>query len=1195
MKKKITKGLVRPNLFKISLRMKFTTFLLVVSLFEMHANIYSQNTKISMTLKNVSVETVLKEVESKTEYRFIYNNKGIDLERKISFNVKKVSVKEILKQLFKDTKIEFVVYENRHILLYLRKDKNETFFPIERPEILKETVIKVSGKVIDEKGQPLSGVNIKAKGTSISTQTDAEGGFSLKLPDNVTTLIVSYIGMESQEVKIVGDDLVIILREEGQKMDEVVIIGYGSAKKKDLTTAIGSVTAKDLENQPVGNISEAIVGKMAGVNAVQGSGKPGGSLDIRIRGIGTITAGSEPLYVVDGIPLSSGSLSTINTNDIESIEILKDASSAAIYGSRGSNGVVIITSKKGKKGKTTIGYNGFTGIQSLSKKIKMLDAYQYAELTLEARNNSYSDALNAINKGRLGSGLSPISYNFQDDNATRLIKSNNNLNTIVPTELIPYLNGVKGLTNTDWQDEIYRDALIQNHTISASGGSENMKYYTSLEYFGQEGIVINSDFERYGLKLNLDGYKGSFKYGVLVNPTYTTENIVNTDGAFNSEGVVASALHYSPIFTVYNPDGSFNFAQNNWSADTQTVLPDGKVVVGNAQTQAWNPVALATLTENKARRLRVLSNFYLEAEFAKDLKYKISVGLDASNRTQDYFHPSTIPLANTSGNPESIAYAWSKSDNELNWVLEQTLNYTKKWENHSLSGLAGWTLQKNVFDNNYVYAGRGFISNDIHTVNAGIVTDGSSIKSEFSLASGLARLQYNYKGRYLASAAFRADGASRFGEDHRWGYFPSASVGWKISEENFLKNVNWINDLKLRSSYGVTGNFNIPNYGSQGAISNYGYILGGANAGAVNGAAPSSKPNPDLRWEKTNQVNFGLDFAVLKNALTLNVDIYNSNTSDLLLNVPIPISTGYSSELTNIGKVNNKGIEINLGINPNLGNLKWSTNINFSKNINEVKELGPGNADIIKTGSVSNAYFLTRVGQPIGSYYLPVVLGVFKNQAEIDSYPHYIDTPSNNDLATTKPGDFKFKDVDGDGVIDLTKDREIVGNYSPKFTYGFSTSLAYKNFDFAVAIQGAYGNEILNLSRRYFYNHEGNMNNYVGALDRWKSESEPGSGWNVRPNRVAKGLNGTTSTWHVEDGSYLRIRNVTIGYNIPLNNTSFITKTRIYISVQNLHTFTKYQGYNPEVSNNSNATQSGEDYGVYPLARTVSMGLNLTF
>lgn len=1176
---------------KFDLKMKITTFLLIVTLFNVQAKNYGQNVKISLNLEKVRIEKVLMEIESRTEYKFFFSREDIDVNKIISIKAKNEKVKIILEDIFRNMPVSVEVL-GKQIILKEKISTQKTSIPVLKVGLGQKII---SGQVTDEKGFPIPGANILEKDTKNGVQTDLNGSFSINIVNQNATLVVTYMGYKTQEIVIKGQSTInIVLQENSSSLDEVVVIGYGTAKKKDVTTSIGSVTAKDIENQPVANISEAIVGKMAGVNVMQGSGKPGNSLDIRVRGIGTITAGNEPLYVVDGVPLSTGSLSTINTNDIESIEVLKDASSAAIYGSRGSNGVVIITSKKGKKGVTTINYNGFTGIQSLSKKIKMLDAYQYATLTLEARNNSYSDALNAINKGRSNLGLSPISYSLTDDNATRLINSNNNLNTIVPTELTPYLQGEKGLTNTDWQDQIYRDALIQNHTISASGGGDNMKYYTSLEYLGQEGIVINSDFQRYGLKVNLDGNKGKFKYGVLLNPSLTTENTVNTDGAYNAEGVVASALHYSPIFSVYNEDGTFNFGQNNWSADTKTVLPDGKVVVGNSQTQAWNPVALAMLTENKAKRLRILSNFFVEAELSKTLKYKFSVGIDASNRTQDFFHPSTIPLANTAGNPESITYAWSRSNNELNWVLEQTLNYNKKWNDHSLNVLAGWTLQKNTFDSNYVYAGRGFISNDIHTLNAGIVTDGSSNKSEFSLASGLTRFQYNYKGKYLATAAFRADGTSRFGEDNKWGYFPSASVGWKISEEEFMKNVNWVNDLKLRSSYGVTGNFNIPNYGAQGAISNYGYILGGANAAAVNGAAPSSKPNPALRWEKTNQVNFGLDLAVLQNTLTLNVDVYNSNTSDLLLNVPVPISTGYSSELTNIGKVNNKGIEINLGINPDLGNLKWSTNINFSKNINEVKELGPGNADIIRTGSVSNAYFLTRVGHPIGSYYLPVVLGVFNNQAEVDAYPHYIDTPSNNDLATTKPGDFKFKDVDGDGVIDLTKDREIVGNYSPKFAYGFSTSLVYKNFDFSFALQGVYGNEILNLSRRYFYNHEGNMNNYVGALDRWQSESEPGSGWNVRPNRVGKGLNGTTSTWHVEDGSYLRIRNISFGYNVPLNS-SFLTKTRIYVSVQNLHTFTKYQGYNPEVSNNSAATLSGEDYGVYPLARTISMGLNLTF
>ena len=766
-------------------------------------------------------------------------------------------------------------------------------------------------------------------------------------------------------------------------------------------------------------------------------------------------------------------------------------------------------------------------------------------------------------------------------------------------ELIPYLNGTPGLTNTDWQDEIYRTAGMQNHTVSASGGSDKIKYYVSLDYLNQDGIIINSDFKRYGARLNLDVSEGIFKFGITLNPSLTIENKVNSDGAYNSNGggVVASALHSSPIFPVYNDDGSFCFAQNSWSADTETIMDDGSIKRGNSQTQVWNPVALAMLQKDEKKASRIFGNIYGEVAFLPSLKYRANFGVDLYNDSEDTFRPSTIPLSNTKGNPESIPEATSQTSRIYNWVFEQTLSYNKNFGGHSVSVLGGWTMQYQRDESNYAFA-NGFIINSIPTLNAGTVTRGNSNASEWSLLSALARIQYNYLGKYMITGALRADGASRFGKNNRWGYFPSVSLGWRISEEKFMNSLEFIDDLKLRASYGLTGNFNIPNYGAQGELAYYSYVLGGSSPDAIKGAAPKSMPNPDLKWEKTAQVNVGFDATLFKNRLTLGLDLYNSNTYDLLLNVPVPITTGYTTSLENIGKVNNKGIEFNISTNHQMGDVTWSAYFNISKNINEVKALGPGNADIISSGSVGNAYFITRVGEPIGSYYLPVVEGVYKNQAEVDASLHYVDSPSNYGLADTKPGDFKFKDVNGDGILDISDtDRAIVGNYMPDFTYGFGANIAWKGIDLGVIFQGVYGNEILNLSRRYFYNHEGNMNNYKGALDRWKSEDNPGSGMNVRANRVSKGQNGTTSTWHVEDGSYLRIKNISLGYTFPMSlvNKVCLQAARIYCSIQNPFTFTRYEGYNPEVSNRNSVTTNGEDYGVYPLARTISLGVNLTF
>lgn len=1069
---------------------------------------------------------------------------------------------------------------------------------------------EITGIVKDEMGQPLIGATILLQNMKTNDKkgimVNKDGKFLINgLSANVPyTISASYIGYATKTINNyllkAGEQatLLIQLNPDSKALSDVVIVGYGSQKAKDVTTSIASIKAADIENQPISNAAEAMVGKMAGVQVSQGSGTPGGALSIKVRGVGTITAGSNPLYVIDGVPISNDNINTLNTNDIASIEVLKDASSAAIYGSRGSNGVVLITTKQGKNGVSTINVNSYTGWQTLSHKIKMMDAYQYSQMVLDSRNNSYTDAMDAINRKNNALGSPAVNYNINDSNGTRLFNTSNNTNTVIPQEILPYLQGQQGLTNTDWQDQIFRVAPIQNHSISAAGGSELLKYYASLEYFNQDGIIINSGFKRYSGRLNLEGKKGKVRYGVNFNPSVINEKRVNANGAYNSNGggIVASALHYSPIFPVYNPDGSYSYAQNSWSPGTITTLPNNTVASGNGETQAWNPVALANLQKDDVSSHRMTGSAFIEAEIFKDLKYKLQLGADIFNSSEDTFRPSAIPQSNTAGNPLSEATGSSRTIKETNWLLEHTLNYSKTIGDHSINALLGWSNQKDDLSGNYAFASKGFISDQVEYLSAGLVTNGTSTRTQWALASGIARLQYSYKGKYLFTGSVRADGSSKFGKNNKWGYFPSASLGWRLSEEDFLKNSEAISDLKLRASYGLTGNFNIPNYGSQGAMTNYGYVFGGATPSVVNGAAPFAQPNDDLKWEKTAQLNLGFDASFFKNKLTLSVDVYNSNTNNLLLNVPVPISTGFSTELKNIGKVNNKGIDINLGTQQQFGGVRWTANANFSKNINKVVELGPGNADIIKTGSVANAYFITRVGEPIGSYYLPVVLGVFKNQAEVNAYPHYTDTQGNYDLNTSKPGDFKFKDVDGDGVIDLTKDREIVGNYLPKFTYGFATSAEYKGVDLNISMQGVYGNKILNLSRRYFANKEGNMNNMVSSLDRWMSESNPGSGQDVRANRAAKGSNGTTSTWHVEDGSYLRIRNIALGYTFPtdLVKKMTLTKLRVYLSVQNPFTFTKYSGYNPEVTNRSDATTNGEDYGVYPTSKTISLGINIT-
>lgn len=1169
--------------------MRHKIFILLVMILGYAGTISAQ--KVTLNFQKTKLEKVFSSITEQTGYTFAYSQPTVNVDKAVSISVSNIELSAALKQLFQGSEISYEINDKKIFLTNIQTNTT--------PE--KQTVAgkakNVSGVITDQSGEPIIGATVSVKGTTKGTITDIDGKFMLEADSN-SSLSVTYMGYLTQDIKVGNKSTFDIkLQEDNKLLDEVVVVGYGIQKKRDVTTSIASIRSKDMEGQPVTSMAEAMVGKMPGVQVSQGSGAPGQGLQIKVRGTGTITAGTSPLYVVDGVPLAEEQLNTFNMNDVESIEVLKDASSAAIYGSRGANGVILITTKKGVEGRPVVSYNGYYGWQTVSKKIDMLNAYEYADLVKDARNNSYSDAMASINKKRIVQGQNPLSWSLNDNNAMRLQNSGTNYSTIIPVELIPYLEGKTGLTDTDWQDEIFRTAGIQNHSVSVAGGTAKTKYYTSFDFLNQDGIILNSDFRRYGARLNLDITEGIFKFGVNFNPSITIENKINSDGVFNKGGIVASALHSSPIFSVYNPDGSYNFAQNAWSPDTETQMPDGSVKRGNSQTNVWNPVALAMLQKDRTKSTRMLGNMYAQVDILKGLNYKANFGFDIFDSSRDQFKPSTIPVANTMGNPESEAEGQSNTSKLYNWLFEQTINFNRDFNGHSFNGIAGWTMQYEREESTYAFA-NGYISNQIPTLNAGTVVNGNSRASEWTLLSGLARVQYSYKSKYMASGAIRTDGASRFGKNNRWGWFPSLSLGWRMTEEGFMKSLTFIDDLKLRASYGLTGNFRIPNYGALGEMKYYSYVLGGSNPTVNKGVAPYAMSNPDLKWEKTSQVNVGFDATLFKNKLTLGLDLYNSDTYDLLLDVPIPLSTGYKTRLENIGKVNNRGIEFNISTNHQFGDFKWNAYFNISKNINEVKKLGPGNTDIIVSGTVSNAYFITRVGESIGSYYLPVVEGVFQNQAEVDEYLHYIDAPSNYDLNTTQPGDFRFKDVNGDGKLDiLDTDRAIVGNYMPDFTYGFGTGLQWKGIDFAISFQGVQGNEILNLSRRYFFNMEGNMNNYKGALNRWKSDADSGDGKTVRANRVSKGQNGVTSTWHVEDGSYLRIKNITLGYSLPKHiiQKAYLQNARIYLSAQNPFTFTKYKGYNPEVSNRTESTRSGEDYGVYPLARTISVGANLTF
>jgi len=1136
------------------MRKTMKVILLTLSFYCLNATAFSQS--ISLNLSNVTVKEAIRTIKEKTGYSFIYEVSDIDTQRRISINQGNKPIEDIVKQMLIGQYVNFTIQGKNIIVTKSAKPL------LENKESSATPLKKITGLVTDEKGDPIIGASIIVKGSNSGTITNVDGAFTLDV-ENQSQLSISYVGYLQEQLRIgAASQYKIVLKEDTKLLDEVVVVGYGVQNKRDISTSISQIKGGQLADIPISDFRQGMAGKMTGVQVLQPSGDPEGAVRIRVRGISSATAGNEPLYIVDGVPLERG-FSNLNNNDIESVEVLKDASSAAIYGSRGSNGVIIITTKQGISEKLSVKYDAHYGTQNVSKKLPLMNAYQFAEAASDGHTNAYLD--------EVPTGLA------DDPNSVRPQSYHR-----IPPELFPYLLGEPGLVDTDWQDQIFRTAQTTSQNISLSGKGKNIRYFVSGNYLLNEGVVIESDFEKYGLRLNLDGNYDKFKFGVNFAPSYSKSNRVNASGPYTDGGIVQSALAMPPVWPVYNPDGSYNYQGNGYWR------------IGNdyQHNEILNPLALAKLQTDVVDRYATVGKIYGEYEIIKGLTYNASVGGDFYGSHNDIYRSSELPLlGRTYYDNLSNPVGYSSSSFYFNWLIENKLNYnTNIDDKHSINAVLVQSAQKETFKSNNVTA-TDYPNDYIQSISAGTVTTGNSNIEEWSLASYLARVQYSYMGKYMASAAIRADGSSRFGKNNRWGYFPSASAAWRISDEKFLANTkNFMDDLKFRASYGVTGNFQIGNFEHLPTMAFDNYILGTGDGNLTTGYSPDKPKNDDLSWEKSSMVNVGFDVQIFKGLLGLTLELYNSNTTDMLLNVPIPHTAGQSTARMNIGKVNNKGIEILLTSTKKItSDLKYTISANFSKNINEVKALGPGNTPIIATGSVNHAYYITQVGSPIGSYYLLVEDGVFMNKDELKQYPHF---------ANTQAGDFRFVDVDKDGVLDVDKDRMIVGNYMPDFTYGFNGTLSFKNLDLGVVFQGVYGNEILNLNRRYIDNLEGNTNGTIIALDRWISADEPGNGEVNRANRKQKGNNTRTSTWHIEDGSYLRLQNLTLGYTLPKNLTKqmALEKLRVYISGQNLFTWTNYSGYNPEVNiRPTNSLTPGEDYGTYPLARILTVGLNISF
>ena len=1026
----------------------------------------------------------------------------------------------------------------------------------------------LKGLVKGTEGIPLPGVTVVVKGTTGGTITDTNGKFVLSgISPGAKILSFSFVGMKSQEIAI-GDQIefTVTLEEETVGIEEVVAVGYGTQKKKDLTGSITRVSGEDLVQPSASTFDQMLQGKVAGVQISQTSGAPGGNVNVLVRGVSSITGGNQPLYVVDGFPVSSGGggsdmtnfasstyssagmasntqnrvnpLSSINPSDIESIEILKDASATAIYGSRGANGVVIITTKRGKSGKSQISMDVSYGVQQVAHKLDMMNSQQFAEFVAAGRDAAWVYA-----------GGKATDPNEIRTASTRVKPEFRNPSSIAQ--------------NTDWQDAIFRISPVQNYQVSASGGNDIIKYHVSGGYFDQQGIILTSALKRFSIRSNIDVQVSKrVKIGSSISGSYSYGTFPNTEGHLGSRGILSAALASSPTIPIRDENGNYV---------SELLNPLGVTVE--------NPLFILENFSDKRNLGNIFTNNFLEIEISKGFRFKSSIGVNFGTNEIKLWKSS---LLGSYGGVTSPATAGVSKSESLNWLNENTLTYKHIFkEKHSLDAVIGFTSQKDRFD--MLSAGATNFPTDYVTfLSAGSVNAGTNYISEWSMLSMLSRINYSYDGKYLLTATMRRDGSSRFGSKNKWGSFPSFSVGYNLSEEPFMKSLTFLSNLKLRAGYGVSGNNQIGNYTQIGLISSTNYVQ---NNALKPGLVPSNLANDELTWEKSKQTNLGFELGLFENRISLTTDVYKDKKTNLLLAVQLPAAAGFYSSTQNIGEIENKGIEIGLHtINLKSKNFGWESNMTFNANRNKVLKLATEGSRI-----ANSAYQITQVGSPVSSFYLMNVIGIFQNADEVKNSP--IQHPN------TQAGDLKFEDVNLDGKI-TASDKKIVGSPWPDFSWGFDNKLTYKNFSLGIFINGSHGGYNYFLAGETLINSAGVQNQLAMVDNRWKSEADPGDGLIPRAIRSTYAYGFTSSSRFLFDASYIRIKNINLSYSLPNNLVSRISLSSlsIFADVANVYTFTNYPGYDPESSTaGDNITNSGIDFLTYPLARTFTLGFKLSF
>ncbi|MCQ6961185.1 TonB-dependent receptor [Mucilaginibacter aquariorum] len=1100
--------------------MKLVLILLITTVIQVSASSYAQT--VSLNLKDASLKEAMDRIRKQTGYHFLYKTEMLSESKHVNLSVSNEPLLQVLEKCFADQPITYTINKNNVILRKKNTDEGE-----------QKQAIKVSGTVTDEKGAPLPGVSVKVKGTNVGMVTDVNGKYALTVDDATATLEFTFLGFTKLEVPInARTEINVVLKEAQTALNEVVVIGYGTVRRSDLTGATASVKGSDIKAQGVSDITRSLQGKMPGVTIESAGGDPGAGTRIMIRGVGTLGKG-DPLYIVDGVPTAS--INYLNQVDIESIDVLKDASAAAIYGSRAANGVVLVTTKAGKNGAPVVQFTANYGKQKIAKEIEVLNAQEWANVSNAAHDNAGLPRLDiAKNPQTLGVG-------------------------------------------TNWQDAIYRTAPVQQYNMLISGGGDFTKYSVSGGYNDQQGIVDVTGYKRYNLRVKTETTKGRLKFGETV--LLSREKFITMPGGWGGQGgnPVGSAAKMIPAFQIYDPTALGGFAGAY-----------GPVV------NVANPVAQLNLENINREFTSILANAYAQVNLLPGLNYKLNLGYTNSFGS-DYDYSKRYTVGTLFSHPTNDISL--RKDQTVLLLLENTLNYDKHFGKHSLQALAGYAYQSTKF--NYTAAGRTDLPDGIDQIDAGagISTTGGN-RLESNLVSVFGRAIYSYDNRYLVTASFRHDGSSRFAGTNRYGDYPSIALGWNISNERFYESLkNTVSTLKLRVSYGVLGNQEIPDYLYSAAIaSNINYVIG-TDQQKWFGAIQTAFASPNIKWESTKTSNIGVDVGFFNDKLNLTADYFIKNTSDLLLRVPIPGSAGaISNPVVNAGDLRNKGIEVGVNFNDHIGKLKYGVFGTISVVKNKVIALGTGSQQIFGGQPTHHgaSSTLTEAGGSIGSFYLIKDIGIFNSQAEVDAYAKDGKLIQPN----AAPGDVKFQDTNNDGQIN-DNDKVNAGSPFPNFEYGFGINASIYNFDINMFFQGSQGNKIYNGLRQDLESTNLDFNYSKTMLNAWTPDNHS----NV-PRAVTSdpNFNNRTSTRFLESGSYLRMKTLQIGYTLTnaLAKKMRITSLRVYASADNLFTITNYTGFNPDLGRTTTSELSilnrGVDFGhvAYPLARTISLGIQLS-